>query len=118
MYGEIEYNEEGLPMCELCGKHFKRVLNHVRMKHDGMSEKEYKKMFGFDIGKGICSKESAELSRKYVEKYYDKVVAANLISNGEKTRFIKGSQGRTRDKVSAQTMNRLKQTSFLKTSRS
>lgn len=114
MFGQVEFNEEGLPKCELCGKHFKRVLNHVRMKHDGMNEKDYKKQFGFDLHKGICSKESAEVSRKYVEKYYDKVVAANLISNGEKTRFTKGSEGRTRDKISPQTMNRLKQQSFIK----
>jgi len=112
-YGEIEYNEEGLPMCEICGKHFKRVVSHARQKH-GINEKEYKLTFGFDLGKGICSKESAELSRYWNKQYYNVVVKVNLLDEGRGTRFKKGDPGRTKDKISAQTMRTLKQRAFKK----
>ena len=70
-YGVIEYNEEGQPMCEICGKHFNRVAVHVKQKHQ-ISEREYKLQFGFNLTKGICSKESAERSRERVFENYDK----------------------------------------------
>ena len=98
-YGIIEYDDAGKPICEICGKSFNRVLSHVRQKHD-MTEKEYKLEFGFDLGKGICSLESAEKSRIKALENYDLVIAQNLINNGSKTRFEKGS---TKDKISAQT---------------
>ena len=101
-YGIIEYDDAGKPICEICGKSFSRVLPHVRQKHD-MSEKEYKTEFGFDLGKGICSLESAQKSREKALENYDLVIAKNLINNGSKTRFEKGSKGRTKDKISAQT---------------
>ena len=112
-YGKIEYNDEGLPKCEICGKHFHRVTAHVRQVH-GLSAREYKLQFGLDLIKGICSKESAEKSREKAMSNYDKVIAENLIQCGEETRFKKGAVGRTRDKVSQQTLNRLKQNTFLK----
>lgn len=102
MYGVIEYDPDGKPICEICGKSFERVISHVRQKHF-LSEKEYKVQFGFDLGKGICSKESAEKSRIKALENYDKVVGKNLILNGEKSRFKKGDQGRTRDQLSEQT---------------
>jgi len=105
-YGQIEYDDAGKPICEICDKSFNRVLSHVRQKHD-MSEKEYKTLFGFDLHKGICSLESAEKSRLKALENYDLVIAQNLIGNGSKTRFVKGSKGRTKDKVSEQTRNAL-----------
>jgi hypothetical protein len=86
------------------------------MSHDGMNEKEYKKMFGFDLGKGICSKESSMLSSNWNALYRSKVVEENLLKKGVKTRFEKGSKGRTKDKISPATMKRLKQQSFIKKS--
>ena len=105
-YGIIEYDEKGNPICEICRKPFKRVLNHARQKHN-ISEKEYKKKFGFDLYKGICSQESANKSREKLMLHYDKVVSENLLQNGKTTRFKKGSKGRTRDQVSEQTRLRL-----------
>lgn len=101
-YGVIEYNADGLPKCELCGKCFNRVLSHVRQKH-AMTEREYKIMFGFDLVKGITSAQSREKSRQAVLNNFEKVVEKNLIKNGEQSRFKKGSEGRTRDQVSEQT---------------
>jgi len=102
MYGIIEYDPDGKPICEICGKSFNRVISHVRQKHE-MSEKDYKIQFGFDLGRGICSLESAEKSRIKALENYDLVIGKNLIANGEKSRFKKGGQGRTRDKLSEQT---------------
>ena len=107
MFGVIEYDLEGKPMCELCGLSFNRVLSHVRQKHK-MDEKYYKKKFGFDLHKGICSVSSAEKTRVKTLQNYDKCISKNLVKKGDKTRFKKGDKGRTKDKVSEQTKLRLK----------
>lgn len=112
-YGKIEYNQEGKPKCEICGEYFNRVSAHVRQKHE-MSAKEYKLTFGFDLYKGICSKDSSEKSRDKVLENYDKVVANNLLKKGESTRFKKGCEGRTKDKVSEQTRRMLSEKGFQK----
>lgn len=111
-YGVIEYNEDGQPMCEICGKYFERVLAHARQKHH-ISEREYKLQFGFDLIKGICSERSAEKTRIKTLLNYDKVIAINLTEKGKKSRFTEGIEGRKKEKVSAQTklmlQERLKQ---------
>jgi hypothetical protein len=101
-YGIIEYNADGLPICEICGKAFNRVISHVRQKHF-IQEREYKKQFGFDLKKGICSQESAELSRLANERNFEVVVAKNLLKGGKKSRYTSGNKGRTKDMVSEQT---------------
>ena len=107
-YGILEYNEEGKPKCEICGKFFNRVISHVRQKHF-LNEKEYKKQFGFDLKKGICSKESSEKSRIKTLDNYEKCINQNLKIKGFKNRFKLGDKGRTKDKVSEQTRIRLKE---------
>lgn len=106
-YGIIEYDEDGLPKCEICSRYFKRVLTHVRQRHF-LEEREYKKRFGFDLKKGICSKESSEISRDRILRNYDRCIKRNL-AKGKKYRFKKGDTGRTKDMVSAQTKKRLKE---------
>ena len=81
-------------------------MAHVRQKHD-MNEKEYKKQHGLELGKGICSKRSSELSRQRALENYDVVIKKNLLENGKNTRFKDGSKGRTKDKVSEQTRIKL-----------
>jgi hypothetical protein len=105
-YGEVRYCLKGKPVCHICGISFDRLLSHVRQKHK-ISAREYKIKFGLDVIKGICSKESAKKSRKAVFDNYELVVKQNLIKNGKNTTFKKGSKGRTRDQVSAQTKTRL-----------
>ncbi len=105
-YGVIEYNEAGKPKCEICGKYYDRVLTHVRQKHQ-LGEKQYKKQFGFDLTKGICSASSAEIIRTKTLENFDKCIKDNLLVKGQKTRYIVGSKGRTRDKLSEQTKRRL-----------
>lgn len=105
-YGKIEYNQDGKPKCEICGDYFNRVATHVRQKHE-INEKEYKRSFGFDLIKGICSKESSEKTRIKTLNNYNKCIEKNLIKNGLKTRFNEGHKGRTKDMVSEQTKKRL-----------
>lgn len=107
-YGVIEYDDDGKPICEICKKSFNRVLSHVRQTHQ-ISEREYKIEYGFDLIKGICSKESSEKTREATLANYDKCIGNNLICGGEKTRFNVGSQGRTKDLVQEQTRLRLKE---------
>jgi hypothetical protein len=107
-YGEVEYDESGKPICEICGKAFKRILVHAKQKHD-ITAREYKLMFGLDVKKGICSKESRELSRERALENYDVVIKENLLEAGKVSRFKEGSKGRTKEQVSAQTKKMLKQ---------
>lgn len=106
-YGIIEYDVEGKPICEICRKSFNRVTSHVRQSH-GLNEREYKLKFGFDLNKGICSKESSEKSRIAALSNYENVIKPNLFVSGNKTRFNKGCEGRTKEKVSEQTRKMLK----------
>lgn len=105
-YGVIEYNEAGLPKCEICGKPFKKLLAHVYQKH-GLLKREYKKQFGLALNKGILCNESYLKIRKSTMK------RASFISNNIKMlkeyQFEKGCKGRTREHVSAQTRLELKQ---------
>ena len=94
--------------CEICGQYFNRVISHVRQAHS-MNEREYKIQFGFDLRKGICSKESSEKTREKTLLNYDKCINKNLLQKGEVSRFQKESPGRTKDKVSAQTRLMLKE---------
>lgn len=100
-YGIIEYNQDGLIKCEICNKYFKRVITHVRQKHF-MTEREYKLSYGFDLKKGIISKESKQKSHDAIMRNYQQCISENL-NKGAKYRFKKGSKGRTKEQVSAQT---------------
>lgn len=106
--GTIEYNQDGKPICEICGKSFHRLLSHVRQKHQ-INEREYKLMYGLDLKKGICSKKSSQKSRRKALLNYNKVIKINLLSKGKKTQFKKGSKGRTKENVSTQTRKMLKE---------
>lgn len=105
--GEILFLD-GKPICHICGKAFHRLMSHVRQKH-GMTALSYKKTFDLNTTRGITSEESAKKSRDAVFKYPN--IIEDLTTNGVKSRFKKGSIGRTKDKMSLQELNRLKQES-------
>lgn len=106
-YGEIKLNEDGKPICHICGKAYNKLLTHVWQIH-GLSAREYKKEFGLDVIKGIMSEESTKIASNKAYENYDLVVKKNLIENGMKTRFIKGHKGRTKNMVSEQTLKALR----------
>ena len=94
--------------CLLCGLYYKKPLSHVWQRH-GINEREYKKQFGLDHKKGICSEETKEILRDHIKKNYNLVVEKNLLKNGKKSRFKKNGVGVGIYKRSDQTINRLKQ---------
>lgn len=114
-YGEVKYAPDGKVICHICGRAYKKVLTHAVQIH-GITEKEYKREFGLDVGNSLMCESSKEIARQRLLENYDKVVLENLVNNenSHKTRFTKGHKGRTIEKVSHQTLKRLKQTSFVK----
>lgn len=105
-YGKIEYNDEGKPKCEICGEHFDRIGKHVHDIH-GISARDYKKQFGFNLQKGICSKESSKKTSDKVLKNYDRSIKNNIIKKGAETRFKKGNSSRPTNKISQETKNKM-----------
>lgn len=104
--GEIKYTPDGKVVCHICGRGFKKPLNHAYLCH-GVTAYDYKKEFGLDVGKGLLSSDVKEKLQESVKRNYDKVVLDNLIKKGEKSRFIKGSEGRPKEKISLQSYNEL-----------
>lgn len=104
--GEVEYSPDGLVICHICGRAYKKLMAHVWQVH-GIYEKDYKKEFGLNISRGLICDETKEKLQNSVAKHYEKVVEKNLIKGGEKSRFKFGGIGRTRDKLSLQEYNRL-----------
>lgn len=105
-YGELIYNAQGLLVCHICGRAFKKLGAHIWNSHHILT-RTYCEMYGLDLGKGLCSEEHRELLRENVMKHYDEVVGKNLIQGGVETRFCPGSEGRPKEKVSEQTRRRL-----------
>ena len=104
--GEVKYSPEGLVICHICGKAYKKLLSHVWQKH-GIDEKEYKRTFGLNTSQGLICESTRKKLQDAVKKHYDTVVTNNIVKNGEKTRFYKGSEGRVKSKISVQELNRL-----------
>lgn len=107
MYGEVTYDKDGKPVCELCGNSYTRLMSHVWQKHN-MLARQYKKRFGLNVSKSIISEESKRKSHDAVMKNYQSCVDSNLIRGGRATRYNKGHKGRTKDMVSAQDLKRIK----------
>ena len=106
MKGIIQYDNEGKPICELCGLSFDRIGLHVFYKHN-LKMKDYKKQFGLDNIKGICSQKSSLKSREHTLKNFDKCIKKNLLTKWQQTRFKKGSSWRPKEKLSKQSFLRL-----------
>jgi len=105
-YGDISYDEFNQPICHICGEGHKKLMCHVRQRHN-ISAYEYKKKFGLETTKGIMCNESVEIARQRNKENYNKVVLDNLLAKGKTTRFKDGCKGRTKDQVSAMTHRKL-----------
>lgn len=96
-YGIIEYNEDGNPICEICGFASPKITGHVFWQH-GIRARDYKLQFGLDLKKGIISQ---SLKEKMVQHGYDTYAQhPDQFINGN--RFKKGNQGRTKKLMSEQ----------------
>lgn len=105
-YGEVVYTSEGLLVCHICGKAFKKLGAHVWNTHK-IRSREYKQMYGLDLCAGLCSEAHKKVLREHVIEHYDQVVGENLTKRGAGTRFRLGSAGRPKEMVSEQTRRRL-----------
>lgn len=106
IFGEVKFDEAGNPICHVCGYAYRKVLSHVAQVH-GMTADEYKREYGLFTSKGICNEETRAMLREAVSDHFDLVVRANLIKRGIATRFNKGGEGRTREKMSEQLRRQL-----------
>ena len=103
-YGEITYAPNGDCICPFCGKAFRKLGMHFYYAHD-MTSKEAHEKAGWDHNAKATNKSYRNLMRN---KLQDKCVTINLIDKGKATRYVLGSPGRTRDKISAMTLFKLK----------
>lgn len=106
--GEIAYDNEGKLICHICGRAFKRLSSHANNGHN-LTAYEYKKMFELNNNAGLLIESTKEKLREYSKSNYETVIKENLLLKGSKTRFKKGSPGRTRNKLRLQCLNVLKQ---------
>jgi len=107
-HGEITYAPNGDCICPFCGKAFRKLGMHFYYSHHMTSKQAHEKA-GWDQSAKATNESYRELMRNKLMK---KCVDINLIEKGKATRYVPGSPGRTRDKVSAMTLSKLKQNRF------
>ena len=93
MYWIVEYDINWLPICEICGKSFKKLMTHVFWAHR-MLAKKYKIKYWLDVRKWIMCKKSIELARKNLKDNYDLCVKENLIKRWANSRFKNWHKGK------------------------
>jgi hypothetical protein len=101
--GEITYAPNGNCICPFCGKAFRKLGRHFNYAH-GMTSDEAHKEAGWDRNAKATNEDYRKLMR---DKLQEKCVTVNLIKKGKKTRFKKGSQGRTKDKMSLMSLKKI-----------
>jgi hypothetical protein len=102
---------EGKLQCLICDGWFEKICSHTWQAH-GMDNVAYKKMFGIDLGKGLVTESYKEHKREMVLNNPD-IIKNNLLKAGHSSRFTKGDP-RFKYVRSAETLQRLKQQSFIK----
>lgn len=109
--GEIEYDNEGRPICHICGRAFKKLASHAYYRHN-INAYEYKEKFGLNNSQGLISESTKKILQEHSKNNYDLVVKENLLNRGKDHRFKKGDKGRTRDMIRLQCRNVLIQNTF------
>ena len=89
--------------CLVCGKYYRQVGSHIVQIH-GITAREYREEYGFDVKKGQLPEDYRELK---AEQAVERGGAKNLL-HGKKFWFKKGQKGVGVYKRSKQTMERLK----------
>lgn len=97
--------------CLICNGWFYKICSHTWQTH-GVDNRAYKKMFGIDLGKGLVSEAYKQHKREMV-KNNPQIISNNLLKAGKASRFSKGDP-RFHYVRSAETLQRLKQQSFIK----
>ena len=86
-YGELRYDSEQRPICEICGKGYDKLGFHVWRRH-GIKAKDYKAIYGLDKGVGLISEKTRREMSKVAKENID--INMDNLSRGKNTRFIKG----------------------------
>lgn len=95
--------------CKICDKWFRQVGSHIVQIHQ-MTAREYREEFGFDVKRGQLPDDYRQIKAEYV---FENGTVNNL-KKGKKYWFEKGDKKAGRYQRSQQTMERLKQQSFIK----
>ena len=103
-HSEITYAPNGDCICPFCGKAFRKLGLHFYYAHD-LTSREAHERAGWYYNAKATNESYRDLMR---DKLQDKCVVVNLLDKGQATRYVPGSSGRPRDKVSAMTLSRLK----------
>lgn len=93
-----------LVQCQICKRWFRQVGSHIWQKH-GITAREYREQFGFDVKKGQLPKDYRELK---AEQAFEGGGVKNL-ERGKQFWFKKGQVGVGVYTRSRQTQERLKQ---------
>ena len=101
--------------CNYCKGYYKKSISHAWQVH-GINERQYKDEAGLDHKKGIIVPETREILREHVQANYEIVVEKNLLQKGKRSRFRTGNPNIGKYERSPQTIERLKQQSFIKKS--
>ncbi len=63
-YGAVEYDDEGRPICHICGMALDKLIEHTKRKH-GLNSEEYRAEFG------LMRKNARLTSPKYADKMHE-----------------------------------------------
>lgn len=90
-YGTVAYDENGKPICHVCGMACNKLIEHTKRKH-GLNSQDYRKQFGLMDTTRLTSPEYSEKMRIHAED--NKSYKENFKSSwsGE-TRYVAGRKG-------------------------
>lgn len=98
--GTVSYDDEGNPICHICGRSYAKLMSHAWQIH-GVYSHEYKKEFGLYTTHSVMNEQNKETIRKQTNARMD-IIRENLINKGTSTRFKPGCPGRTIEQVPLQ----------------
>jgi len=105
-YKPVQKDDNWLIICELCGEPFNKLGSHIYWWHK-MLTSQYRQMFGLNANTRLMSDESIEIARYNNEINKDIVIKENLIKKWINTRYKKGHEWRTLEKIAPQEYQRL-----------
>lgn len=97
------YGHKQMIKCQICKKYFRQVGTHIVQAH-GITAREYREAYGFDLKRGQLPEDLREIKAEHV---FENGTVNNLKA-GKKFHFKKGQAGVGVYKRSAETMERLK----------
>ena len=65
-YGEVHYDDEGKPICHVCGMSFDKLIEHTRRKH-GLDSLTYRQTFGLMLSARLTGPDYHEKMKYYAK---------------------------------------------------